>query len=184
MDKTARVQRGFNTAKKAMGGWGSLAIVNGANRYSRLSMSLAAVPESAEGDWANIKRKYVIGGNWKSNGTKEFVNTFPKESINPADFDPSEMDVCMAPADIHLTMAADKFDTKKVNVMAQDVSQYGMGAYTGNISAEMLNDIGIQWTLTGHSERRSLFHESDEEIALKTKYALDKGMTVMVCIGE
>jgi triosephosphate isomerase len=59
-----------------------------------------------------------------------------------------------------------------------------MGAYTGNISAEMLNDIGIQWTLTGHSERRSLFHESDEDIANKTKYAIDKGMTVMVCIGE
>ena len=93
------------------------------------------------------------------------------------------MDVCLAPADIHLTLAQDKFD-EKVNVMAQDVSQYGMGAYTGNVSAEMLGDIGVQWTLTGHSERRSLFHESDEDIAAKTKYALDKGMTVMLCIGE
>lgn len=148
-----------------MGGWGSMALVNGGNRLARLSMSLAAVPESAEGDWGSVKRRYVVGGNWKSNGTKDFVSTFPGESLNPADFDPAMMDVCLAPADIHLTLASDKFDTKKVTVMAQDVSQYGMGAYTGNVSAEMLGDIGVNWTLTGHSERRTLFRETDEEIA-------------------
>ena len=170
-------------AAKRVAGWGSMAIVNGANRHARLSMSLAAVPESAEGSWGDVKRQYVVGGNWKSNGTKEFIDSFPGETLNPADFDPTMMDVCLAPADIHLTMAQDKFDSK-LNVMAQDVSQYGMGAYTGNVSAEMLVEIGVQWTLTGHSERRSLFHESDEDIATKTKYALDKGMTVMLCIGE
>ena len=88
-----------------MGGWGSMALVNGGNRLARLSMSLAAVPESAEGDWGSVKRQYVVGGNWKSNGTKDFVSTFPGESVNPADFDPAMMDVCLAPADIHLTMA-------------------------------------------------------------------------------
>ena len=68
--------------------------------------------------------------------------------------------------------------------MAQDVSQFPRGAYTGNITADQLKESGVHWTLTGHSERRTLFKETDEEVALKTKVALDNGMNVMVCIGE
>lgn len=60
--------------------------------------------------------------------------------------------------------------------MAQDVSQYGRGAYTGNITADQLKDAKIGWTLTGHSERRSLFGETDEDVALKTKAAVDNGL--------
>jgi triosephosphate isomerase (TIM) len=69
-------------------------------------------------------------------------------------------------------------------VSAQDVSQYGRGAYTGNVTADQLTDIGIKWTLTGHSERRSLFGETDQDVAVKTKIAIENGMNVMVCIGE
>jgi len=71
-----------------------------------------------------------------------------------------------------------------VHVAAQDVSQYGRGAYTGNITADQLTDANIKWTLTGHSERRSLFGETDQDVALKTKVAVENGLNVMLCIGE
>ena len=60
----------------------------------------------------------------------------------------------------------------------------GDGAYTGELSTHMITDMGIKWTLTGHSERRTLFGESDADVAKKTKIALDAGMGVLACIGE
>jgi len=59
-----------------------------------------------------------------------------------------------------------------------------MGAFTGEISIEHLKDFGVNWTLTGHSERRALYHETNEIVAKKTKRALDNGMHVVACIGE
>merc|ERR1719218_373300 len=132
-----------------------------------------ALPESAEGGWSDVKREYVVGGNWKSNGDSEFVNTFPGDVLNKAEFDSSKMAVAVAPTDIHLSMAKGKVDDK-ITVMSQDVSQFGKGAYTGNVTADQMKDIGISWTLTGHSERRTLFHETDEDVALKTKAAIDQ----------
>lgn len=142
-----------------------------------------AVSESAEGSWGDVKRQYVVGGNWKSNGNKAFVDSFPDEVLNKAEFDDSKMDVCVAPTNVHLIQAKGKINDK-VNVMSQDVSQYGSGAYTGNVTSEMMKDIGIGWTLTGHSERRELFHETDYDVAVKTKAAIDVGMKAMLCIGE
>lgn len=65
------------------------------------------------------------------------------------------MSVCVAPTDIHLTTVAFHANDD-INVMAQDVSQYPKGAYTGNVTSDQLKDIGVNWTLTGHSERRTL----------------------------
>merc|ERR1719213_519223 len=93
------------------------------------------------------------------------------------------MSVCVAPTDIHLT-SVNNIVNDGINVMAQDVSQYPKGAYTGNVTADQLKDICVQWTLTGHSERRTLCKESDEDVAKKTKAAIDSGVTVMACIGE
>jgi len=59
-----------------------------------------------------------------------------------------------------------------------------MGAYTGEISIEHLKDIGLKWTLTGHSERRALYSESSDIVAKKTKRAIDQGLQVIACIGE
>lgn len=69
-------------------------------------------------------------------------------------------------------------------VAAQNCSAQGNGAYTGEVSPEILTDMDIQWVILGHSERRSLYHESNELVAKKTKYALEKGMNVILCIGE
>ena len=150
----------------------------------RSSTILMALPKGAEGEWSGVDRNYVIGGNWKSNGDWEFVNSFPKEVLNKSTFDASKVEVIVAPTDLHLSTVKDHLEKSDVQPMAQDVSQYGRGAYTGNITADQLTDAGINWTLTGHSERRTLFKETDEDVALKTKVALENGLNVMVCIGE
>lgn len=59
-----------------------------------------------------------------------------------------------------------------------------MGAYTGEVSVKHATDLGVKYTLVGHSERRSLYKETDEQVAKKTKAALDAGLTVVLCIGE
>lgn len=72
----------------------------------------------------------------------------------------------------------------KVEIAAQNAYNKASGAYTGEISAESLKDIGVQWVILGHSERRTILKESDEFIASKTKFALDNGVKVILCIGE
>lgn len=74
--------------------------------------------------------------------------------------------------------------SKNIIVSAQNCSAQGNGAFTGEVSADILVDMGIQWVILGHSERRSLFGESNEVVAKKLKYALEKGLNVILCIGE
>lgn len=69
----------------------------------------------------DVKRDPVVGGNWKSNGDRDFVNTFPDDVLNKSTFDSSKMTVCVAPTDIHLSMATEKINNN-IHVMAQDVS--------------------------------------------------------------
>lgn len=107
-------------------------MINGANRYARASVAMMAVPESAEGSWGDVKRQYIVGGNWKSNGNRNFIDVMKTEFL--VDFNPEEMDVCVAPTNIHIGFFQGKVD-KRVSVMSQDVSQYGEGAYTGNVTA-------------------------------------------------
>ncbi len=69
-------------------------------------------------------------------------------------------------------------------VAAQNSSAQGNGAFTGEVSADILVDLGVHWVVLGHSERRSLYGETSEVVAKKVKYALDKGLNVILCIGE
>lgn len=122
------------------------------------------------------------GGNWKCNGSLESVNTLLdvlEESIPSS----SGVDVLIAPAFVHLPLVVQK--AGKCMVAAQNCGAFGNGAYTGEVSADMLQDMGIQWVILGHSERRHVVaHESDEMIASKTKYAQSKGLSVVFCVGE
>ena len=106
-------------------------------------------------------RKMIVAGNWKSNGSVAFSKSFPAEVLNKLAFDPSKVEVMVAPTAIHLATVQQGI-TGNVHVGAQNLSLTGNGAYTGELSCEMLNDMGINWTLTGHSERRTLFGETDE----------------------
>ena len=93
------------------------------------------------------------------------------------------IEVAIAPVSVHLP-AALQLIHNHILVSAQNCGAQGNGAYTGEVSADVLVDLGIQWVILGHSERRSLFGESNEVVAKKLKYALDKGLSVILCIGE
>jgi len=128
-------------------------------------------------------RKLLVGGNWKCNGTTKFAKEFPAQVLNNLKFNPSKVEVVVCPTALHIPHVQAVVGNN-VNVGTQNLSLTGNGAFTGEFSAEMIRDAGISWTLTGHSERRTLYGESDKDVAKKTKVAVDSGMTVLACIGE
>lgn len=104
-------------------------------------------------------------------------------TLNDASDIPANVDVVVAPTFVHIpaTFAALR---KDFAVSAQNCWTKGNGAYTGEISADMLCDLGLKWVILGHSERRHIIGESDEMTADKVAYALSKGISVIYCIGE
>ena len=130
--------------------------------------------------------KALIGGNWKCNGTVAQIKSMI-DVLNAAGPFSANSEVVIAAPSIHLGTLLKNF-RPDIATSAEDVGfKTGYGAYTGEISADMLADFGIKWTLTGHSERRVGFGypgETSEVVAVKTKNAIDKGISVMACIGE
>ena len=116
------------------------------------------------------------------NGTKESITKII-DNLNKADL-PKDVQVVIAPPAPYLSLAVAENKQSTVAVATQNVFNKASGAYTGEISPEQLKDLGATWTLTGHSERRTIIKESDEFIAEKTKFALDSGVSVILCIGE
>lgn len=104
-----------------------------AHKKARRSTALFACNKEHVGSWG--KRKYVVGGNWKSNGDWSFVNSFPEQTLNKAEFDPEHISVIVAPTLLHLYGVKQRLKDS-VHVMAQDVSQYKRGAYTGAVTAD------------------------------------------------
>jgi len=95
----------------------------------------------------------------------------------------AQTEIVIAPPSLYLIPLKEHV-RKEVAVAAQNAYVSSSGAFTGEISASQLHDAGIPWVILGHSERRALFHESDEVVAKKTKAALDTGLSVILCIGE
>lgn len=130
--------------------------------------------------------KALIGGNWKCNGTTASIQKMAEVLNMGGEFSKNSEIVIAAPS-IFLSELK-KVMRKDIAMCAEDVAfNKGYGAYTGEISAEMLTDAGITWTLTGHSERRVGFGipgESSHVVGIKTKNAIDNGLSVMACIGE
>jgi len=129
---------------------------------------------------------HYTGGNWKCNGTVAQIKSMV-DVLNAAGPFSANSEVVIAGPAIHLA-AMKKTLRPDIAVCAEDVGfKKGYGAMTGEMSAEMLVDSGIKWTLTGHSERRVGFGfpgETSEVVGIKTKNAVDAGMSVMACIGE
>jgi len=129
-------------------------------------------------------RKPMVGGNWKSTGTlssvKELLTAFK-------DFNPKSdlVDVLLFPPAVHIATAdATLSGCTSVKLGVQNVSKTAEGAFTGEVTAGMAKDLGIQWVMVGHSERRALYGETDEDCATKVSMALQKGLSVMFCVGE
>ncbi|KAK6916681.1 Triosephosphate isomerase [Dillenia turbinata] len=126
-------------------------------------------------------RKFFVGGNWKCNGTKESISKLVAD-LNSAKLE-DDADVVVAPPFLHIDEVKSSL-TERIEVSAQNSWIGKGGAFTGEISAEQLKDIGCKWVILGHSERRHVIGETDEFIGKKAAYALSQGVKVIACIGE
>ena len=128
-------------------------------------------------------RKKIVAGNWKMHKNAEQTEDLLNELIAkmPTDID---VQVIVAPTFVNLASAVDHLEFTNIDVAAQNVHQAESGAFTGEISADMLKSVGVNTVILGHSERRAIFHETDALIANKVDTALEHDMTVIFCFGE
>ncbi|XKL67895.1 hypothetical protein PGB90_003386 [Kerria lacca] len=128
-----------------------------------------------------MSRKFFVGGNWKMNGDKKFI-TETIEYLGKANLD-KNVEIVIAPPSIYLE-CVHYLAPRNIQVSAQNCYSVAKGAFTGEISPVMLNDIGIEWVIIGHSERRNVFGETDNLIAEKIGYTVGTGLKVIACVGE
>jgi len=128
-------------------------------------------------------RKKIVAGNWKMNKNAEQTEDLLNELIAQT---PTETNahVIVAPTFVNLASTVDHLEYTSISVAAQNMHQAESGAYTGEISADMLKSIGVNTVILGHSERRAIFHETDALIANKVDTALKHDMKVIFCFGE
>lgn len=131
-------------------------------------------------------RKNIVAGNWKMNKTLEEGTSLASEIVNiVADEVKDEVIVVLNPPYIHLNSVQHIVkDSEKVFLGAQNCSEHESGAYTGEISVGMLQSVGVQYVILGHSERREYFDESGDQLANKVNTALANGLTPIFCCGE
>jgi len=128
-------------------------------------------------------RTPLVAGNWKMNKlVSEAVATV--ETLKPLVAGVSGADIVVCPVFTALQAAAQAAAGSNIQIGAQNCYRKESGAYTGEVSPQMLLDVGCTWTIIGHSERRTLFHEADALLNEKLHFALDAGLKVMFCIGE
>ena len=128
----------------------------------------------------------IVAGNWKMNLTKEEGIALASEVVNMVkDEVSSDVQVIMATPFVHLsTVQGIIGDTPNVAIAAQNCSNKVSGAFTGEVSVDMLKSFGVKYVIIGHSERREYFSESNAELAEKTKLILEAGLTPIFCCGE
>ena len=123
----------------------------------------------------------LVVGNWKSNGRRKENESLLSVLAQHA-FAPADVAVCVPYPYLESTVRS--LSGSGIAVGAQNVSAYGDGAYTGEVSAGMLSELGCRHVIVGHSERRALLLESDQSVAAKVDKALCAGLTPILCVGE
>ena len=130
-------------------------------------------------------RTKIVAGNWKLNYDKEQSKKLIKELKKAIKNNPLERTrVIVAPTFVNLSSAVKAAKKSKIEVVAQNMHQAANGAFTGEVSAEMLKGIGVETVILGHSERRTFFNETDAALAEKVNTVLEKGMGTIFCFGE
>lgn len=130
-------------------------------------------------------RRFFIGGNWKANGTPASVKSLV-EDLNgrKLEVDTSkDVEVVCSPPFVYLSEVKNTI-RPDFKVAAQNLWDRAPGAWTGETPGQMLKDIGIEWVILGHSERRENCGETSQIVAAKTKFAIQNGLSTMPCIGE
>ncbi len=130
-------------------------------------------------------RKPFVVGNWKMNGdtvANETLFTALRAAIDRRLL--AQVDIAVCPPHPYLGQAAAWLGDTEIAWGAQNLAAWENGAYTGEVSAQMLVDLGCKWVVVGHSERRALLGETDDTVARKAELALAHGLGVIVCVGE
>ncbi len=129
-------------------------------------------------------RKVCIAGNWKMNMSPSQGSVFATELKNSLTNVDKNVTVVVAPPFITIPAVVEALKGSNIYVASQNMSDSESGAFTGEISPDMLLDAGVSYVILGHSERRALYGETDDFINRKVHLALKKGLKVILCVGE
>ena len=127
-------------------------------------------------------RKAIIAGNWKMNKTPDEARALVEELI-PLVAD-AECDVVVCPPFVDLCPVSKAIKGTNIHLGAQNIHWAKSGAFTGEISADMLKKFGVEYAIVGHSERRQYFGETDATVNMRAKAALENDITPIICVGE
>ncbi len=129
-----------------------------------------------------MMRGALVAGNWKMNGALATIEPLLRGVLN--ELEGSTMTCVVCPPFVYLAAAARIIEGSSIRLGGQNVSDRGVGALTGEIGASMLKDVGCEYVIVGHSERRTLFGETNDIIARKFNRAREAGLTPILCLGE
>ena len=128
-------------------------------------------------------RRPIVAANWKLNGSLEMAQSLVS-AINTHSANHAGVDVVVSPPFPYLMKAAESITAGNVHLGAQSAAQQESGAYTGEVAAAMLAEVGCQYVIVGHSERREYYAESDDVVAAKFLQIQNAGLTPILCVGE
>ena len=129
-------------------------------------------------------RKKIVAGNWKMNKTLQEGMALAAELNDVLKAEKANCDVVICTPFIHLAKVSDMIDHSVLQLGAENCADKASGAYTGEVSAEMVKSTGAEYVILGHSERREYYHETPEILKEKVLLALQNGLKVIFCIGE
>ena len=130
-------------------------------------------------------RPKIVAGNWKSHGSLAFCDQYARELVSRLESQPArDVEIMVAAPFVYLGVLSGAFRGSPVALGAQNCSATGPGAYTGEVTAEMLTDVGVTHVIVGHSERRNLYGETDETVRHKLQQAFAAGLVPVLCVGE
>lgn len=131
-----------------------------------------------------MSRTTIIAANFKLNLLAEEAKNYALELVEALRSEPVGQEIVIAPVFTAIPAVSGALDGAKLALAAQDISAEERGAFTGEVSAPFLREFGCKYVIVGHSERRSLFGESDEIVGKKTRAAIDGGLIPIACVGE
>ena len=129
-------------------------------------------------------RKKIVAGNWKMNTTVAEGVQLAKDVVARSAEVPAGVGLIVATPFTHLCSVAEVVKGTRVELSAQNCADKEKGAYTGEVSVDMIKSTGAGWTILGHSERRQYYGETDAKLVEKVKLALSRGLKVILCVGE